>query len=499
MRFALNRAEMLAGRSIRHLQRVTFAMLEFCVSYGKRALYQDILRAAAECRLGVYSADPDLTLPQRSTDILKEWEVCHGRSHNEEADILSPVEKGRRFTRKLRHIHRLEQGTAAAVHVAHNVVSKGQGQSRSMKSNLGEAFQELEPNSNMSHANADEVWDDFHDGETAVQWKMLCHRQQIQLDSLKRQLKSLRSVHNSEYVSMEREHESHPSDAVEDIWENPKSTFLRAATPLRIVDQVREPEGRPSAKAHSSIWRPRSATSNSIAIPDQSASSLLSQLAPQIRDDRGPPSSTPHSQKENNSEPTIYPPTQGSPVTISEEVSLPAYPHDRSTSNSTPLRRSPTLSEIESALNFCTHIISYLATFIRDGPTTEPLYYLVSSISYDLLLEITIDGFFAHFLRQMLTPREQEVFFLDKLTLEARRRKRLSSAGFSEAEEVEEEDNTERPLSIKREPASAREKGRRVGARVLLRKSERRLSDVKVGYGALRLVLGVTESRRALL
>jgi hypothetical protein len=508
MRFALNRAEMLAGRSIRHLQRVTFAMLEFSVSYGKRALYQDILRAAGECRLGVYSADPDLTLPQRSTDILKEWEVCHERCHTEEADILSPMEKGRRFTQKLRHIHRFEQEeTTAAVPVAHNVVGKEQGQSRSMKSNLGKALQALETNNNMSHANTDEVLDDFHNGATAVQWQMLCHRQQIQLDSLKRQLESLRSVHNSEDVSMEREQESHPSDVVENIWENPKSTFLRAAAPQRIVDQVRESEGRPSAKAHSSIWRPRSATSNSIAIPDQSASSLLSQLAPQIRDDRGPPSSMPQSHKENNSEPTIYPPKKRGPITISEEVSLPAYPHDRSTSNSTPLRRSPTFSEIESALNFCTHIISYLATFIRDCPTTEPLYYLVSSVPYDLLLEITIDGFFAHFLQQMLTPREQEVFFLDKLTLEARRRRRLSSAGLSKAEEKgeeeedqeEEEDGTERPLSIKREPASPREKGRIVGARVSLRKSERRLSDVKVGYGALRLVLGVTERRRALL
>ena len=64
---------------------------------------------------------------------------------------------------------------------------------------------------------------------------------------------------------------------------------------------------------------------------------------------------------------------------------------------------------------------------------------LVSTLPRDLVVAIIIDGTFAHFVRQMLTGWEREVFW-DKLTIEIRQRQEsgaLPAANMEAVAEVE--------------------------------------------------------------
>ncbi|KAF7510394.1 hypothetical protein GJ744_006673 [Endocarpon pusillum] len=264
METALHQAEILAGQGVRHLQRIVFAMLDYCAAYGKRSLYQDILRAAVQCRLGVYRADPDLTLAQRSADILREWQSYHELAYNGETEALSSVQKARMFARKLGHIRELRPQGNNASNRARPVDGKEEtgtgGTTRSSAEGLAELLADVDTHtSNSAHAEAE-----------AAPWKELCRQQQTQLDSLRRQLEALRSGRDLDPASMGREHDKHPSKPEE------KSTEVLQGIAFRAPDSQTFPrtEGQlnimASMKIPSLAWRPISSAIRSKNIRDRS-------------------------------------------------------------------------------------------------------------------------------------------------------------------------------------------------------------------------------------
>ncbi len=412
---ALDRAEMLATQGIRHLQRITFSMLEFCVAHGKRALYRDILKAAGECRLGVYSADPDLTLTQRSTDILEEWKLCHKRVHNQNIDALSCVEKAKMFKWKLQHIHQLKwEGTADAFHFTRPVDHNEQLRMRGNSKNSAGDLQDIETASNMCRNGTSRGSNDVQDEAEPGQWKELCRRQQIQLESLKRQLESLKIGQKSKLASATGEYGIGHLDNVEDIPEIPEAAEFSTTTPKLTAEQVNEAEqvAFPSG--------PLSFTSNSLSNSDQPFSSPFLKLTIPSEDQHQSPWNTPPLQIEGGNQPTTCTNSQSGMFPVPEKIVFSASPPDPP--KTTPLLRSPTTSEIERALDFCTHINNRFAAHIMQLPLIPPLYTLVSTVPCDLLIEISIDRFFVHFIQQMLTQLEQGIFWI-KLTVEVRKRK----------------------------------------------------------------------------
>ena len=271
METALDQAEILAGQGVRHLQRIVFAMLDCCVAYGKRSLYRDILRAAVQCRLGVYSADPDLALPQRSAAILREWQSHHELVYSGETEALSSVQKARMFARKLGHIRelRLEKKTNAS-NRARPVDGKeetGRGSNtRSSAEGLSEHLADVDTHPEEGSATSNSA----HDEAEAAPWKELCRQQQIQLDSLRRQLEALRSGRDLDPASMVREDGKHPSRPEEESTEILQSIAFRAPDSQIFPKMEGEVNTMASMKIPSLAWRPISSTIRSKNIQDQS-------------------------------------------------------------------------------------------------------------------------------------------------------------------------------------------------------------------------------------
>ncbi|ERF68317.1 hypothetical protein EPUS_02773 [Endocarpon pusillum Z07020] len=270
METALDQAEILAGQGVRHLQRIVFAMLDCCASHGKRSLYRDILRAAVQCRLGVYSADLGLALPQRSADILREWQSYHELVYNGETEALSSVQKARMFARKLGHIRKLGPEEKNASNRARPVDDKEEagrgGNTRSSAEGLSELLVDVDTHPEEGSATSNSA----HDEAEAAPWKELCRQQQTQLDSLRRQLEALRSGQDLDPASMGREHDKHPSRTEE------KSTKVFQGIAFRAPDSQIFPktEGElnitASMKVPSLAWRPISSTSRSKNIQNES-------------------------------------------------------------------------------------------------------------------------------------------------------------------------------------------------------------------------------------
>lgn len=283
METALDQAEILAGQGVRHLQRIVFAMLDCCAAYGKRSLYRDILRAAVQCRLGVYSADPDLTLPQRSSDILREWQSCH-EVYNGETEALSSVQKARMFARKLGHIRELGPGEKDASNRARPVDGKEEtgraGNMRSSAEGLSELLADVDTHPEEGSATSNSG----HEEAEAAPWKKLCRQQQIQLDSLKRQLEALRSGQDLDPASMGREHDRHPSRTEEESTEGLQSIALRAPDSQIFPKTKGELNTMASMKIPSLAWRPISSTIRSKNIQEQSNNISSLPLPSQKRD-----------------------------------------------------------------------------------------------------------------------------------------------------------------------------------------------------------------------
>lgn len=499
MQSALDRAEMLASQGIRHVQRITFAILEFCVAYGERALYRDVLKAACECRLGVYSADPDLTLTQRSRDILKEWGLRHGRVQDEGVDLLSSVEKTRMFNHKLQHIHILEpERTVNTFYLARPVDSKEQVRTRMFKSFSAKNSGELEADENPGHKGSPHISTDVHDESETVRWKALCHQQAIQLASLRHQLESLKSVQEMGFGSSQ-------SDAAQHATDNVKDGMLHGASRLT-VERGKEPGTGSTNQATSSSQPP---------LPDQPFSNVFSTLASHTRRQHRPPSRfSPIQSEETITQPSRSPTVPKSPTTTTTTpsviISSHASPRHPSKPAPIPLRRTPTLHQIDLGLNFCAHITARLAIRLKESPSlpinTNPLYTLVSTLPHDLLTEITLDGFFAHFIWAMLTEWEEEVYG-DKLVVLIGRPGSGRVVGESGPEDRggeegkaggDEEEEREAPrLRITRGVAEVSP-----GTQVYkFQKSRRRrtLPLKKVGYGALRIQIEGREMGRAVL
>ena len=466
LKSALLQAEMLAGQGIRHLQRVTFSMLDFCVAYGERALYRDIMKAAGECRLGVYSADPDLTLTQRAADILREWTLCHGRVCNSGIDALSPVEKARLFSHKLRHIHEGEcEGKAKTSYLKSRVASKEQPPTRSSSQNYVGGLPDLERIANVDLGKHSEPVTVSRENAEALKWKELCRRQQMQLDSLKCQLQYFNSLKIPKSASSEGEPDNVPADAVEKVSERTEDRKVHEAGLTIKVEQEEGFEQIASKRETLGHRRSSDATINSIAVSNQqslnpSLALALSQAitpsdmeqfkepeaAPFMEETIGPlrqVTSTPRSVTKS-SPPFFRPLLDSSPQNMDQCALSASLPH-QPTSNlnnpkslqtiikdknflpspatlpASPFRRIPTISKLEDALTFCTYILNSLSAHIKTNRPLRPLYMLVSTLPRDLLVTIIIDGTFTHFVRQMLTKWEQDVFW-PKLTLEIRER-----------------------------------------------------------------------------
>lgn len=487
MKTALDHAEALAAQGIRHLQRITFSMLDFCVAYGERALYRDILNAAGQCRLGVYAADPDLTLTQRTRDILKEWEMYHERSYTEELEALTAVERARIFKRKLQHIHGLE-------HEAENNIPQFipamDNSSSSNKSRDG--FQELEANANIIHEGTPHISNILDDKTDSGRWKELCRLQQTQLDSLRRQLESLKSEHALKVASTNSDQDTSRIDAVDDIAESQKGIAFDGAAEQSIVGQTRNPRAEPMMQRATISRQPlTSSISTSKTISDQPASSLSPNVFPQDVDPPQQPSRTLPSQSQNTSLPTGSPTIQSRPSTIHEEETSLTPPSSRPTS-ALPLR-SPTVPEIDRALHFCSHITNCLAAHIKEFPVIRPLHKLVSAVPRDLLIEISLDGIFAHLLRQMLSQREREIFW-DNFTVTVREQKKARALAALEVEPEAGKRQATAAVGVSRPSLHVGRRGRRprpwrgaprTAAR-LLQESGRKLEATKMGRGALR-------------
>jgi hypothetical protein len=538
---ALDRAEMLATQDIRHLQRVAFAMLEFCLAHEQRTLYREILDAASMCRLGVYAADPDLTMTQRSAEILGEWELCHAKTQNAQMDDLSSFEKARMFVHNLQHIRGLEREQIAGhSNSARLIDSKDQVPMGTINHVSPGDIQDGEKIGNGDYEEASSVSSVFHQDAEDIQWRELCRQQQAQLDLLSRQMKSLKFVSKSGFA-LTGEHERPPLDAIGKMADGQKDVVFREAGPQPLVEQV-DGQGRNlPVKQPLKAWRPPSfrkrhltATTGNVAerpdrntfrggappssveygkesgaralmqrseVPVQPLNSqdssatfsvspprpFSSEPIPQKTDQSLPLSTIPPQESRKYSQPEVWGDIQGSSGTVLPEGRFPASPQD--ISHHTPLPRTPTISEIERALNFCTCITNCLASHILDSPQIRPLYKLVSTLSFNFVVETFLDGTFSHFIRQMLTAWERRIFW-DKLTVEARKR----GEGTNTSSEVEAEE-TEGSLPISRDIYTV-SPFRRI---VRLQESGNRLPVKKVGYGALRIQLGVAERRQAIL
>ena len=242
MKTALDKAEMLAAQGIRHLQRIAFSMLDCSVAYEERALYRDILQAAVDCRLGVYSADPNLTLTQRSTDILTEWKSRHETAHCEEIDALPSIEKARIFTSKLHHIQKPKpKKIANRIRVRHCIDGKEQVQMRSLRGKYAESLVEFKADDSIDPQRTPPGSDNDRDGAGAGKWKELCRQQQSELDSLKRQLdsvkrqlESLKSKQKPDSTLTKTELDSAPIGAVINVTQSPTGTTFGGVAPQYI-------------------------------------------------------------------------------------------------------------------------------------------------------------------------------------------------------------------------------------------------------------------------
>lgn len=267
-----------------------------------------------------------------------------------------------------------------------------------------------------------------------------------------------------------------------------------------------------------------SSTSNYTTLLNQRFSSPASQLAPQTANEGTSTSRLTLPQSEISYLPDTESNIQRNPYFVLEESNeqrSPPYPLQ-----STLLPRAPSSLAIERALDFCTHIVNNLATHIKQFPTIQPLHYLVSNLPHDLLIQLSMDDCFVHFAQRMLTPHEQEVFFWDKLTLNARNHNAgsdISSSSSSSQEDVQrdppvaataeakppepdhqEDDRTDPPFSITFEPTPRKPRPRRGHGciRFRLQQAKDRQADAKAGYtnsGVFRVVLDVPEEERASL
>lgn len=537
---ALDRAEMLAIQDIRHLQRVAFAMLEFCLAHEQRRLYREILDAASKCRLGVYAADPDLTITQRSAEILGEWELCHAMAQNSQMDDLSSFEKARMFVHNLQHIRGLEcEQIAGHSNSARLIDSKDQIPMRAINHVSPGHIQDRGKIGNSGYEEASSVSSVSHQDAEDGQWRELCRQQQAQLDLLGRQMKSLIFVSKSGFA-LAGEHERPPLNAVGNMADRKQDIVFREAGPQPLVEQV-DGQGRSlTVKQPSKAWRPLSfrkrhlaAAAGNVAersesntfrgaappssveygkesegraptqrseVPVQPLNSqdssttfsvppprpLSSEPIPQNTDQSLPLSTNSPQERRNESQLEMCGDIHGGSSSVLPEGRFPASPQDFS--HYTPQPRTPTISEIERALNFCTCIINCLANHILDSPQIRPLYKLVSTLSFNFVVGFFLDGTFSHFIREMLTAWEREVFW-DKLTVEARKRRE----GTNTSSEMGAEE-TEGSLPISRDIYTV-SPFRRI---VRLQESGNRLPMEKVGYGALRVQLGVAERRQAI-
>lgn len=497
MTMALSKAEMLATQGIRHLQRITFAMLDFCVAHGKRSLYRDVLQAAGACRLGVYCADPDLTLTQRSTDILEEWEACHERSQNNAIDVLSAEEKARMFAYKLRHLGGSSQESSADSFRIPHFVERKERNRRTNMNGRSEGLQELEPNRILTNWKKPLISNAHHDEATTDSWRTLCRQQQIQLDLLKRQLEDLKSVQGAAQGPLIKEHDHHPPDAIENIPQGSERTTCAPSPFQSLRKQVGEAEGRDTTKQGPVPRQPLSPRSSSITLLNQRSSSPSSRMTPQTKDEGESPSRLSPPQSEISYLPDTGQTVQRNSYFVREKSNgqtSPSYPLNLT------LLRPPNPSEVEHALNFCAHIMNGLAAHIKQFSTIQPLHYLVSNIPQGLLVQLSIDGFFVHFIQQMLTRHEKEISFWDRLTLEVRNhnvsgyissREEVKIAPLVEANpevnldpdpEPQEDDRTDPPLSITFEPTprKPRPRARPSSTRVRMQPSRDRPAHVKV-------------------
>jgi hypothetical protein len=473
LRTALDQAEILAGQGIRHVQRVAFAMLDFCVAYGERSLYRDIMKAAGECRLGVYSADPDLTLTRRATDILRDWELYHGSINNGDIDALPAVERARMFSRKLQHIHGYERNDKATNHHPRSLVdSNEQFPARSNHSDNDGGLQDLRGNGHVGLLKPSHVFAISDQNAETVKWRDLCGQQQAQLDSLKRQLDQMRSFQEQEFGSGIGAADRGRTDVVGTIDERHNDSSAIAVALTFKVEQVKESGRMASIEQATVRWRSMHTTSDSRIISHQPSSrpspgrvlhmtaptSPIEQLSgPQAsssmedsttlfrrvdserRSIRFPnqafvrPSLDPSPENRDKSQLPLGRslPQRGSSHQLASDANIPGN-SDTSTieedfRRAPPaslhpthlLRHPPSLSELDRALTFCAHIIHNLTDHVKTSQSIRPLYMLVSTLPRDLVARMTIEGTFAHFVRQMLTRWEQDVF-LEKLTADMR-------------------------------------------------------------------------------
>jgi hypothetical protein len=255
LRTVLDKAESLAEQGIRHLQRVVFAMLEFCVVGGKRDAYQQVLDAAAECRLGVYSADPDLSLTKRSENVLKEWETCHKKNFGPAVN-LSSVEKARLFAQKLHRLHCVE-----------------------FPANMDQP------------SFADRLFkDDTHNCSTSDlgpepnRWRELCVQQQAQLDVLKKQVESLRFCTLASDIATQTDCDETPAVSIKKIPFRAPRSILGSFIRPTLAFEARQAGSRAFAsKASPSSSVPRPSNDDTISSSDESFDSPFMQKLPQRR------------------------------------------------------------------------------------------------------------------------------------------------------------------------------------------------------------------------
>ena len=94
-------AEPLAEQGLRHLQRMIFSMLEFCVVCDRQWLYSQILRAAVDARIDVYETEEHLH-NKIAWKILSEWKIrFEGRTPVMQIPEKSDVQKAIDFKQGL--------------------------------------------------------------------------------------------------------------------------------------------------------------------------------------------------------------------------------------------------------------------------------------------------------------------------------------------------------------------------------------------------------------
>ena len=159
LNMALDSLEVLASVSIRHIQRVTFSMLNLCTAYNQWELYDSIMDAACESYLGVYTPEAYVAVPEPMQNIVDEWQSAQMRARKRDTDSLPAVEKAKILASKLQFIRNIDK-------------TKGPG---------GRDTAAVQP-------------------EHVQRWRTICLQQQDQLDSLRRELRSLQTSVNKESV-----------------------------------------------------------------------------------------------------------------------------------------------------------------------------------------------------------------------------------------------------------------------------------------------------------